>query len=269
MSDKILSDIKPCCADLYAKPVVAWLLGDSLHPGGLALTQRLGRMLKLTPSDRALDIACGSGASAMLLAGQFGCRVTGVDLAPLLVSGARAAATREKLEWVLGFALGDAEALPFREASFDAVVSECAISTFLDKGAAAREMARVLKPGGRLGLTDMLLTRGEVPEAFRGWPFQAACIADVWPAGKYQEVFSSAGFSNWRIEKVPEALTELLNQIRARLLALEVAGGLQKLDLSGYDLAAVKQALSTVERWVNSGGLSYGIFFALREVRHG
>lgn len=265
MNQQVQNSIKACCADLYANPLVAWLLGGSLHPGGLALTEYLGRMLDLTPSDRALDIACGSGTSAMLLARRFGCRIVGVDLAARLVSSARAAAGREKTDGLLYFGLGDAEALPFLDASFDAVFSECSISTFPDKVAAAHEMARVLKPGGRLGFTDIVLARGEVPEDLRGWPFQVACIAEAWPAEKYREVFTSAGFSGWREEKASEVLTALLKEVRARLLALEVAGDFQKVDLSGFDLFAVKRVLSRIEQWIKSGGVTYGIFFAVKE----
>jgi len=203
-----------------------------------------------------------------LLARQFGCRVVGVELAGSLVFRARAAAGREKIDSLLDFALGDAEALPFQDASFDAVVSECAISTFLDKYAAAREMTRVLKPRGRLGFADMVMAHGEVPQELRGWFFQAACIADVWSAEKYREVFTSAGFSGWREEKASEVLTALLNEVRARLLALEVAGDFQKADLSGFDLFAVKRVLTRIEQWIKSGEVTYGIFLAVKEARH-
>lgn len=266
MSQQDQNHIKACCADLYARPAVSWLLSDSLHPGGLRLTERLGQMLELTPARRALDIACGNGTSAILLAGQFGCAVVGVDLAPPLLSRARSAASREGLGAFLDFALGDAEALPLSDGSFDVVFSECAISTFPDKDAAASEMARVLKPGGRLGFTDVVLARGEVPEGLRGWPFQAACIAGACSVSQYEEIFTSAGLSNWRHEAHPEAMATLLRQMRLRLLALEVAGGLQKVDLSGVDMTAAKGVLDQAEGWVRSGAVSYFAFSAVKEV---
>lgn len=201
----------------------------------------------------------------MLLARQFGCRVVGVDLAPSSVSRARAAVCQERLEELVDFGLGDAETLPFSDASFDVAFSECAISTFPDKRAAAREMAKVLKRGGRLGFTDIVLTRGEIPEELQGWFFQAACIAGACSVERYQQIFATAGFSGWRAEAHPEGLFQLLRQVRLRLLALEAAGGLQKVDLSGLDLTAAKRVLDQANDWVQSGAISYFAFSALKE----
>lgn len=268
MTQRVQNRIKACCADLYAKPAVSWLLGDSFHPGGLALTEHLGRILDLTPADRALDIACGNGTSAMFVAERFGCRVMAVDLAAQLVSPARAGARRRKLDALLDFGVGDAEALPFSAASFDVVFSECAISTLPDKDAAASEMARVLKPGGRLGFTDMVLAREEVAEKLRGWLFQVACIAGARSARKYREIFASVGFSGWQEQFYPAALTVLLAQVRARLLTLEVAKGLQKVDLTGFEFPAAREILEEVEHWIALGEVNYGIFLAVKEAQY-
>jgi len=138
------------------------LLGDSFHPGGVALTTHLGAALGLHPGLRVLDIASGTGASALALARAYGCAVVGVDLGAANVRDATAAAARAGLGGRVRFARGDAERLPFDDASFDAVLCECAFCTFPDKRAAASEFARVLRPGGRVGLSD--LTRvGAVP----------------------------------------------------------------------------------------------------------
>lgn len=264
MSEQEHNHIKACCADLYARPVVSWLLGDTLHPGGPALTEQLGQMLEIRPSDRALDIGCGGGASAMLLARQFGCRVVGVDLAASSVARARAAVCQEKLEELVDFGLGDAETLPFSDASFDTVFSECAISTFPDKLASAREMARVLKRGGRLGFTDVVV-RGKIPELLQGWLLHVACIGGACSAKQYHEIFASAGFSHWEERPHPEGLMTLLHQVRARLLVLEMAGGLRRLDLSELDLGAVKKILAEAEEQIHSGMLSYFAFCAVKE----
>lgn len=256
---------KACCADLYAKPVVSWLLGDSFHPGGLELTERLGRMLDLKPSVYALDIASGNGASAIHLAKKFGCAVVGVDFARPLISRARAAAGREGLGALLDFGLGDAEALPFSDGSFDAVFSECAISTFPDKRASAHEMARVLRLGGRLGFTDVVLANEIASEILPGWFSQAACIGGACSAKQYRDIFESSGFSGWQEKDCPKELPALLRQVRMRLLALEVAAGIGKLDVSGLDLGTAKKILSEIEKWVGSGMMSYRIFVAGKE----
>jgi ubiquinone/menaquinone biosynthesis C-methylase UbiE len=265
MNQQVQDHQKACCADLYAKPVVSWLLGDSFHPGGSELTERLGRMLDLAPSVHALDIACGNGTSAILLAKRFGCEVVGIDLARPLISCARMAADRENLGALLDFVPGDAEALPFSEDSFDAIFSECAVSTFPDKHKPAREMARVLKPGGRLGFTDVVLANDIVSEILPGWFSQVACIGGACSAKQYRDIFESAGFSGWQEKDCPKELPALLRQVRMRLLALEVAGGIGKINVSGLDLSAAKKILAEVEKCARSGMMSYGIFVAGKE----
>src|SRR5205823_12263086 len=69
------AELKSCCANLYETDVARLLLGDSFHPGGLALTERLGQLLRLCPDDVVLDVAAGRGTSAVHLAKLFGCRV--------------------------------------------------------------------------------------------------------------------------------------------------------------------------------------------------
>src|SRR5258707_15530641 len=73
------NDVKQCCAQLYESDLARILLGDSFHPGGLRLTERLGELLHLTPESRVLDVASGKGTSALFLAERFGCHVVGLD----------------------------------------------------------------------------------------------------------------------------------------------------------------------------------------------
>ena len=66
-----LAEIKMCCAAAYQSEWATWLLGESFHPGGVALTEHLGRTLGLTPNMRVLDVAAGKGTSAIYLAQTF------------------------------------------------------------------------------------------------------------------------------------------------------------------------------------------------------
>jgi SAM-dependent methyltransferase len=101
------------------------------------------------PGERVLDVATGTGWAARLMA-QRGARVTGVDIAADLISAARSRADTERL--TIDFEVGDAESLPFDDASFDAVVSTFGVMFAARPEAAAAELARVCRPGGRLGL---------------------------------------------------------------------------------------------------------------------
>jgi SAM-dependent methyltransferase len=101
------------------------------------------------PGQRLLDLACGTGAVAELAAAT-GAEVVGVDIAPALIEQARERAAERGLE--IDYRVGDVEALELEDASFDLVASTCGVMFAPDHQAVARELARVTKPGGRIGL---------------------------------------------------------------------------------------------------------------------
>ena len=107
--------LKQCCARLYESDFAKLLLGDSFHPGGLNLTERLGTLLGLTPQSRVLDIASGPGASALFLAEHFGCEVLGIDYSSQNVEQANAAAVAKGVFPSVRFQIGDAERLPVED----------------------------------------------------------------------------------------------------------------------------------------------------------
>ncbi|HWN63045.1 MAG TPA: methyltransferase domain-containing protein, partial [Streptosporangiaceae bacterium] len=131
------TQIKACCAAAYGQDAVALLLGESYHPGGLALTRRLAQALGLRPGRHVIDVASGPGTTARLLAAEFGATVDGVDLGQPAVERARSAAEAAGLPSAVRFCVGDAECLPLAGGLADAVVCECAFCTFPDKAAAA------------------------------------------------------------------------------------------------------------------------------------
>lgn len=101
------------------------------------------------PGQRLLDLACGTGATAELAAAK-GAEVVGVDIAPALIEQAKARAAERRLE--IDYRVGDAEALELEAASFDLVTSTCGVMFAPDHEAVARELTRVTKSGGRIGL---------------------------------------------------------------------------------------------------------------------
>jgi SAM-dependent methyltransferase len=262
------SEIKQCCARLYESEIVTRLLGDSFHPGGTALTERLGQLLGLNPEHLVLDAASGKGASAILIAQRFGCAVVGVDLSTQNVAYANAEADRLGLAGRVSFRVGDAERLPLDDASADAVICECAFCTFPDKPRAARELMRVLRPGGRIGLSDV--TRAPGPDGeladLMAW---IACLADACPADEYAARLKGAGFIDVTVENHDAALLEMIRNIGSRLFVADILRGLQKIDLEGIDLVAANRMTRQALVAVSERRLGYAVMCASKPERSG
>lgn len=110
----------------------------------------LVRRLEPRPGERWLDVGCGAGAVSMRAA-RVGADVTGVDLSDVMIETARRRAAEEGLD--ISYDVGDAENLPYGAGSFDVVSSSVGLIFAPDHAAVARELARVVRSGGRLGLT--------------------------------------------------------------------------------------------------------------------
>ena len=145
------SVVKQCCAALYESDAARLLLGESFHPGGTRLTERLGQILNLTPQTRVLDVAAGKGASAMFLAARFGCEVVGIDYGRKNVEEAVRNANDMGLSERVSFRRGMPSVfrLPTGHSTPSSANAPSARSR--TKQAAANEFARVLRKGGRSG----------------------------------------------------------------------------------------------------------------------
>jgi SAM-dependent methyltransferase len=139
----------PDYTELKAKHRAIWALGDYDRVAeGLSIsTDQTLRVARLRPGEKVLDLATGTGITA-IAARERGAQVTGLDLTPELLAVAREHAARAGFEDI-DFREGDAEALPFADASFDVVLSTCGHMFAPDQPKVSAEMARVLRPGGR------------------------------------------------------------------------------------------------------------------------
>ncbi len=252
------AEIKACCAAVYGSRWAQLLIGDVMHPGGIPLTLRLGTRLRLRPGDLVLDLATGRGVSARSLSRRFGCSVVGVDLSEANLEAAR---SRTAAGDRVVYEVGDAEELGFASGEFDAVICECAFCTFPDKERAAGEMARVVKPGGRIGIAD-LVRRGDLPPPLQTISAWVACIADARPETDYVAQLERAGFAQPSIEVHDYALAELASQIRLRLLGATVAQRLGRLKLPAADLEMAIDLTRTAEQAISDGLLGYVLISA-------
>ncbi len=257
----VTADTKACCAAAYGSDVVALLLGDSYHPGGLGLTRRLAGQLRLSPGDRVLDVASGRGATGLLLAREYGASVTGVDLAPANVTLATGAAKAAGLDGQVDFRVGDAERLPVGASGFDAVVCECAFCTFPDKTTAASELARVLRPGGRLGLNDVTVDTDRLPAELIGLGAWIACVADARPLPGYIGLLTAAGLRVTHTEPHDSAIVAMIDQIEARLALVRMTAR-PRAEALGLDFDRAPAVLTAARTAVTDGILGYALLTA-------
>lgn len=164
----------------------------TLHPGGLEITRELARLCQVGEDTTVLDVASGTGESASYLVEELGAQVIGVDISDYMVETARRKAAQRNLP--IAFKQGDAHQLPFEDNKFDAAISECT-TCILDKERAIREMVRVVRPGGYVGIHDLCWKpdtpenmkvrlaeiEGEKPETLEGWKglFEKAGLVEL------------------------------------------------------------------------------------------
>jgi arsenite methyltransferase len=160
----------------------------------------------LAPGDAVLDLGSGAGFDCFLAAKRVGPtgRVIGVDMTPEMVVKARRNAQRVGAGNV-EFRLGEIEHLPAPDATIDVVLSNCVINLSPDKGAVFREAFRVLKPGGRLAISDVVAIAPMPAELARSLEALTGCVAGSAPVHALQNLLTEAGFEGVRISPRAES----------------------------------------------------------------
>ena len=160
----------------------------------------------LKTGESVLDLGSGGGFDAFLAAQEVGDsgRVIGVDMTPTMVSKARENAEKGQFSQV-EFRLGEIEHLPVADNSIDVIISNCVINLSPDKTQVFKEMFRVLKPGGRLAISDVVAAT-ELPESMRSDPFLlSACVGGAETIEKLEAIMQEAGFSMINLQPKDES----------------------------------------------------------------
>ncbi len=149
----------------------------------------------LKPGETVLDLGSGAGFDCFLAARQVGesGRVIGVDMTPEMLARARENARKGGFANV-EFRLGEIEHLPVADESVDVIISNCVINLSPEKEQVFREAFRVLRPGGRIAVADMVSLAPLPPEVREDLALYAGCVAGVATVGELRTMLTEAGF---------------------------------------------------------------------------
>lgn len=156
----------------------------------------------LQPGERVLDIGSGGGLDVFIAAQNVGPAgfVYGVDMTPAMLERARAAAQRNQISNV-EFRQGVAEALPLEDNSVDVVISNCVINLSEDKGQVFNEAFRVLRSGGRLEVSDTVMSGGISPRLRADRAGWSECVNGALPQSEYLDLIRQAGFTQVNVQR--------------------------------------------------------------------
>jgi len=193
----------PITRDLYSQ-------AEALGLPDEALLASLGcgnpvALSELNPGEVVLDLGSGGGIDVLLSAKRVGPtgKAYGLDMTDEMLALARANQERAGIPNV-EFLKGDIESIPLPDDSVDVIISNCVINLSTDKDSVLREAFRVLKPGGRFAVADLVLTKPLPDEAQKLLALWAGCIAGALKADEYREKLEAAGFENVDIEVIRE-----------------------------------------------------------------
>lgn len=177
-------------------------LSPAIHAGEGAATLELVEKLHIKRGDHVLDVGCGIGTTAIMIADMTGARVTGIDLSPKMIEKARDSADRLGISDQVQFKIGNVLALDFNEAAFDVALFESVLTILPgDPVQALSEIHRVLKPGGRVGGNEASIDPAALEE-LEHLIEEHPALQRVYTAERLQEQFQEAGFVRVSLDEI-------------------------------------------------------------------
>jgi MPBQ/MSBQ methyltransferase len=158
--DQLTTALKEADLDPHALEIDDLALLDEFHALGRAATLALAELAGLNPGDRVIDVGAGIGGPARFLAARYAARATAVDATPRFCRAANMLTRGAGLDHQVEIVCGDALALPFGDGTFDVAWTQAVSQNIADKQRFIAELARVVRPGGRVALFEVLAGPG-------------------------------------------------------------------------------------------------------------
>lgn len=198
-----------------------------MAPGGEGNIANLVEGLD-TEGQRILDIGCGIGGPAFLLASKYGAKVVGIDIEPQLIEQAQRRAEELGLSSSCEFVAVEPGPMPFPDESFDIVLSTGVIMQIEDKNQVFEEALRLLKPGGVLTCYDWMKPEGEYSEDMHYWFKMERLTYSMKTFREYEQMLEEAGFvdiemsdrSDWYRRKVQQEYEQIKSELYPRMVEL-------------------------------------------------
>ena len=173
-----------------------------IHPGGRRSTEELFNLARLQAGQRALDVGCGVGTTAIQMAGRFGASVTAIDISPIMLERARRNVQRAGLGQKIEVEQGDILELRFADSAFDRVIAE-AVTMFVDRQRAARELIRVCRAGGMVLATEFFWRQPPTEEAREIFLGQVCPGMQLDQLDGWVRIYEDAGLSATEVRSGP------------------------------------------------------------------
>ncbi|MBN1316589.1 MAG: methyltransferase domain-containing protein [Anaerolineales bacterium] len=191
------------------------LLADAvpgIHMGGAAATAKLLEMCRIDTATRVLDVGCGAGQTACLIAQRYGAQVEGIDISDVMVAKAQQRADRLGVADKAAFRVASAYDLPFEENSFDVILMESVLVPLPGvKIEALEEMSRVLRPGGLIGANEAVIDRQTPPDVIDIFSQHPATYT-LFTGQTLRQLFEEANLENIQLVETKSVETPQLDK---------------------------------------------------------
>lgn len=232
-------------------------LDDAMH----RTNQIMAEAAKIAPGTQVVDLGSGYGATARYLAAEYGCTVTGINISPKENDFADQRNREDGLEHLVTIAYGDFHDLPLPDASCDVVWSQEAMLHGADKTKILSEAHRVLRPGGTLVISD-LLVHGNLDAAHRQQIYDRVRSPGMWDFQQYTEAIAGVGFELVRSEHWTETVAPTYANVRAQIID-------QRTTLAEHvPPEQIDKTIDALQLWVDGGNaeqVTHGFFVGTKQ----